>query len=101
MQRLQMECASAEISVQSELKSIGRFRPFSLPDPLLDALEINLASRIEDVPFIAMVDFDFVFVRPISEVRGIGAVAKFGTETATPFHEVLRLQIALRRRRIE
>ena len=96
-----MECASAEVSVPPELKSIGRFGPFHLADPLLDALQINSARCFQDLPFIGLIDFDFVLLRPIPEVRDVRAITKVRSKTATPPDKLLRLQIRLRGRRIE
>ena len=89
-------CASAEIIVRGERKSIYGIGCSGLAHELLDALEKCSACGVQDFNFITLFDLDFVLSRPIAEICDVRAVPKFCAKAAAPADEVLGMDVSRR-----
>ncbi len=82
-------------------KSIWRCGHLRFLHLLIDFLKEERPSRFEDFRFIALPDFDFGFLRPISKVCDVRTIMKTRSEAAAPAYKIFRLRGTRRRRSIE
>jgi hypothetical protein len=83
----------AEISLRRKRKSIWGLNFLGLAHGLLDAFQEERSCCFENLSLIVLIQFHFVFMGPVAEIRYVRTVAEVTSEAAAPTDEILRLNV--------